>query len=108
MKRSKIVKAGGMLSRVKDIGIELDRAGATERAVSREVWRIARAKVRRVSSSDKIRALELIAKMRGWVKDGGVIQSNVLINFLRKEPEEISRMIEIDEEVSKEIDEGGT
>lgn len=69
---------------VESLGEKLDKVGAKDESILKEIWLLARRKVKNVRASDKLRALELIAKMRGWLKDGEVgIQQNILIELNR-------------------------
>jgi len=91
---------------------ELDRVGAKDRVVLSELWDIAKKKVKTVYSSDKLKALELIMKLKGWLRDNDVIQQSTLITLLAKSGDEIKQLIDEDrlvsEEVSKDVqDEAG-
>jgi hypothetical protein len=91
---------------------ELDRIGAKDRVVLSELWDIAKRKVKTVYSSDKLKALELIMKLKGWLRDNDVVQQNTLIALLAKSGDEIKQLIDEDrivsEEVSKDVqDEAG-
>jgi hypothetical protein len=83
---------------------ELNRVGAKDRVVLEELWGIAKKKVKSVYSSDKLKALELIMKLKGWLKESDVIQQNTLITLLAKSGDEIKRLIDEDRVVSAEVE----
>lgn len=97
-------KISKIIDKVSDIGGALDKVGASKERVAKELWKIAGRRVKKVNASDKLKAIELIAKIRGWIRGDIGVQSNILIGLLSKESSEIDNMIEYEKSVSKEID----
>jgi hypothetical protein len=87
-----------------DVKKQLEKVGAKDKLVLEELWGIAKKKVRTVYSSDKLKALELIMKLKGWLREGDVIQQNTLITLLAKSGDEIKRLIDEDKIVSEEVE----
>jgi len=81
----------------------LKEGGVKEKKLVRELWKIAKHKVDKVNTSDKLNAIEIILKMKGWLKDKDVEQHGALINFLLKGEDELKKMVIESEEVEKEL-----
>ncbi|MCX7716489.1 MAG: hypothetical protein N2Z73_03640 [Endomicrobia bacterium] len=82
---------------------ELDKAGGRDKVILKELVKLAKSEVRRVSAGDKLKAIELIARIKGWIKEGEVgIQQNILLNWLG-DSKKLIEMKGEDEEVVKEI-----
>lgn len=109
MKRS---KSGGIdkvrdkeIEKVGGINIELERLGITDKALLKEIWRVGKKRVKddEVKVEHKLKALELIARIKGLLRETQVgVQQNVLFNLIADD-DKVDRYIEEDEQVKKEI-----
>lgn len=94
---------GKMEKVVRGVAKEIEEVGGVDRVILRELVKIAKAKVRKVNTSDKLRAIELIGRIKGWIRDAEIgIQQNILLSLMEDEGR-IDRMVEEDEEVEREV-----
>lgn len=86
-----------------DIISEIEKVGGIDKVILKELVKVAKAKVKVYSASDKLRAIELIARIKGWLRDDGLsVQQNILFQILGDDVK-MERYIEEDEEVKREI-----